>query len=1092
MKSSSNGSNPNKTRTRIRILALGPLTLLVLSAVYALWLIAPTKATLLTLISRSTSPEISLSFLTVLLDREPDNRQIKLLMAKNIHQLGNIRGAIEIIEPLLNGPESNKDWHAHALYLEAVMAGAYSEKPLLNTYAISKVEPLFVNTNHIPNVMLARRFADLALSLNMQAYALTILKPHIGSDETSYDELISLALQISDYTTALALLSESLGLTYDKSGIAADVKVNSPNNKQQIKDDLLSLHKIYRWQGHITKAFEISLLLVEKYPSEPQLRDAIEEAKALGDIYHEGRFYDELANIDKLLSDEYAAWLNALEKSQGTAVTVLSVKKLMRKRPRDPVLIIELARLYSYTSEHSRVVKLYQQLKKYRSLGFSEAVRFAEAYIMLNQPEDALRVLVEPVNWLNADEPYLQMVAFLSWELSQKPLALASQDALIKRSDKNIDVYRYIQLHAPFTEQDIPTLVQLYAKTENKALLLEAINIAYQSEVSAGSSPDRTVKRDFGMKVLMELALQNDAMKDRADVNYYRAMYAVQQQQYKDAHRFFRLSLNSEHLFTPTINSYIWWAIEIQDVNTMRELYDTYGTVLRDNPEFELTFAVLTQQLANHQHADMWYRKYLITNDKTDKTDITVLIHYASLLEELKLYEHAYKLRRYFAENLSQTLDTLPSDYVPEYSLLELVAGDAAAAVLTTSQALLNPSVNSVAQFFQYQQLSGNDDAIRFWQQRTSLADYALTDTRYGQGQLNRLTTTSTSRRHYQGDAQEYASLTQPSRVEQDDSGKNGYITVMNGRSALRSQYIANTTWDINTLQLDYYQLLKHGDWQLSSYYQTAEQSGIFANSSIDDEFRLSGLIRYQFNRNEWLFGVDIADGLGEQRLGFNVNYIHQFDRMWRVELGAGLNNDIRASQALALAGSDDVVNAGFYYQPSNRTNMALTLGYHQMSTRFDDEIGTGWSGSLRVAEQLFFSSPAWQVYADYSMHETDLNSGPLLGISDWLQGTQQITSNDFISSSYQRLAIGQRLYRGATGVPEQLRQFNGLAQPRYWLDTAVGYNFVTSDPELLLGLGLGWPVIGNDELYFHLDWQSHDRNGEQSLEVSFGYFYSF
>ncbi|SQD79248.1 tetratricopeptide repeat protein [Moritella yayanosii] len=1093
MKNSSNEVNPKKTSSRIRILALGPLTLLVLSAVYALWLIAPTKATLLTLISRSTSPEISLSFLTELLDRDPDNRQIKLLIAKNIHQLGNIRGAIDVIESLLNGSESNKDWHAHALYVDAVMAGAYSENPQLNAYAISKVEQLFDNTKHIPNVMLARRFADLALSLNMPIYALSILKPHLGSDEISYDELISLALQISDYTTALALLSESLGLTYDKKGIAAHVKVNSPHNTQQIKDDLLSLHKIYRWQGHITKAFEISLLLVDKYPSEPQLRDAIEETKALGDIYHEGLFYDELADIDRLLPDEYADWLNALEKSQGTAVTVLSVKKLMRKHPDDTVLIIELARLYSYTNEYSRVIKLYQQLKKHRSLGFSDAVRCAEAYIMLNQPENALKVLVEPVNWLKADDAYLRMVAFLSWELSQKPLALASQDALIKRSDNNIDVYRYIQLHSPFTEQDIPTLVQLYAKTENQALLLEAINIAYQSEVSAGSRSGRTVKRDFGLKSLMELALQNDAMKDRADVYYYRAMYAVQQQQYKNAHHFFRLSLNSEHLFTPTINSYIWWAIEIQDVNTMRELYDTYGLVLRDNPEFELTFAVLTQQLANLQHADMWYRKYLITNDKTDKTDITVLIHYASLLEELKLYEHAYKLRRYFAENLSQTLDTLPSDYVPEYSLLELIAGDAAAAVLTTSRALLNPSVNSVAQFFQYQQLSGNSDAIRFWQQRTSLADYFLANVtnEQGQVQLDTLTTASISARHYQY-GKEYASLSQPSRGNQDDSGKDGYITVMHGRSALRGQYIANTTWDINTLQLDYYQLLKHGDWQLSSYYQTAEPSGIFSDSSIDDEFRLSGLIRYQFNRNEWLFGVDIADGLGDQRLGFNVNYIHQFDRMWRVELGAGLNNDIRASQALALAGSDDVVNAGFYYQPSNRTSMALTLGYHQMSTRFDDEIGTGWSGSLRVTEQLFFSSPAWQIYADYSMHDTDLNSGPLFGISDWLQGSQQITSNDFISSSYQRLAIGQRLYRGAPGVPEQLRQFNGLAQPRYWLDTAVGYNFVTSEPELLLGLGLGWPVIGNDELYFHLDWQSHDRNGEQSLEISVGYFYSF
>lgn len=1085
----------NNKKSRVKVLTLVPLAVLLMSALSTLWLITPTKEVLLTLISRSTSPKISLSFLNVLLVRDPNNRHIKLLIAKNIYQTGDIRRVIEFVEPLLNDANNNQDWRAYSLYLEAVVEGGYASDASLNSYSNQKVDLLFKNIKHIPDAKVARRFADVALSLNMPAQALSILTPHIASLETSYEELISLALQVSDYDTALTLLSASSGLSYDDTRVIRGAHVNTQYNKGTA-DKLARIHQIYRWQGSTTKAFEISLLLAAHEPTEQALRDGLSEAKALGDIYHEGLFYNQLAVRSQLTTAEYAPWLNALEKSQGTEAALTTLDKLRQENPGNRQFIIELARLYSYSSAHEQVISLHPQLKVNGPLIASETRRFANAYIMLNQPDDALAVLIEPTDWLEADDEYLQMVAVLAWDLSNKEVALATQHALIKRSDKHIDVYRYVRLHRPFSEYDVPELVALYRRTKNKTLLLEAMNVVANRVTKKLTSPHEVVSNEYGMGKLLDLALQNKTMNERADVYYYRAMYAIQQSRMRDGHRFFRLSLNAEPLFIPTINNYIWWAIEIQDRNTMRELYDSYSFVLKDHSALGLTFATLSQELAYHQHARYWYQEYLLVDEKTD---ITALIHYASLLTDMKLYEQANRLRFYIAIHHASSLAELPNHAVFQHALVGLSAGDAVAANLATKQVLMQPSASSVAQFFEYQLMTGNTDATRFWYQRTSLSHYTLPKSQLlameKHNQVPAQAEDITTRRDSAWiPALQYADNANqiPSQISSWQVEGGFYPQFTNYRSALRSQYIANTAWDINTVRLDYYQLAKFGNWQLSNYYQTADSTGVFASDNIEDEFRLRGLAHYWLNRSDWQFMFDFAEGVGEQRLGLNVNYSTQFNRRWRFELGAGINNDIRASQALALAGSDNVVNAGALYQPSYRTNVEFKANFHQLSTRFDDEIGDGWSGSLRVTEQLFFNSPAWQIYADYSMHEVNLSSTPLLGINDWHQGLTPLTSSDFISPRYQRLALGQRFYQGAVGISDSIKQFNYLSQPRYWFDSAVGYDLVTSQPVLLLGLGLGWPIFGHDELYFNVDWQSQDRNGEEAEKVSIGYFYSF
>ncbi len=1096
-----------RPRPRIKLLNTWSLIILTLTSICALWLVAPTKVMLLELIARSTSPEISLSFLKILSDQEPNNRNIKRLIAQSLLQMGNIREAITHAEPLLTDFSDEKDWDAYSVYLDAVIAGAYSADPSLKAQSTTKARSLLNTVDVIPDADIARKFADAAMSLEMPEKALHILKPHLNSNKTDHEELIELAMQTSDFDYALKLLSETLELGKRPGELTmTDTGPQKSYDKKTKTEKLVRMHQIYRWQGKIDKALEISLLIVADEPSELQLREALAETKALGDIYHEGVLFNQLARANHIKSDEYDEWLNALEKAQGTYVALDSVNRLRKQRPHDTALIIELSRLHSYTSDHQQVVKQYRKLKQYRKPTLAEATRFADAYIMLNQPQRALDVLTAPKNWLMADSKYLQTVLALAWDLSNKTLASASQNQLIARSTDNLDVYRYIQLNRPFAEEDIPTLVSLYNSSASKDLLLLAIRTAYESVLRHAVRATYKYGDSKKMDLLLKLALQNDNIKNDAEVLYYRALLAVHQNKRLDAHHLFMETLRVDKWYLPAITSYMWWAIDINAQKSLRYLYDTYHLPLRGNRELWPTFAAAAQQLGDYQQADMWYRKQLI---ESSEPDVATLIHYASLLEMLKQKDQARRLRLYISRHLSEELLALPDGDISLRSLVALIAGEATALELTANKTLQKPNSKTVAEFLRYQLALQQTEAVRFWHQRTLLSNYALPNWQelsiaiqhHDKPTMERLLAESFSLPL----ADRYYALQATGRHQlawlegQEKIGKLADIDVESQlrkihvrqhpkmTRSIRSQYDNNYQWKINRFRVDYYDQHSDGYWRLGGDFQTAGTPDIFAGNNIDDEFRLRGGSQYQLNNSEWGLAFDIADGLGDNRYGIKASYQTALDNYWTGTIGVGLNNDIRASQPLATAGSDNLINLNLHYQPTGRKSLALRMNYHEMSTRFGDDIGTGWDGSIRASELIFFADPAWQVYGEYSMHRANLNNTPLDGINSWNQGTNTLTSADFLDDKYERVSLGQRFWHGNPGTPGPT-----APSPRYWFDSSVGYNLITERADMTLSSGLGWRIIGNDELYFSIDWQSQDRNGDQSSKTSIGYFYAF
>lgn len=304
---------------------------------------------------------------------------------------------------------------------------------------------------------------------------------------------------------------------------------------------------------------------------------------------------------------------------------------------------------------------------------------------------------------------------------------------------------------------------------------------------------------------------------------------------------------------------------------------------------------------------------------------------------------------------------------------------------------------------------------------------------------------------------------------------------------SLRSQVNRNSQWDITRYSLDYYAPLHNGFWRAGSDYQTAGTPEQLTGSNIDNETRFRGQYFYRRPEATWQIGIDLANGVGDQRLGATARYQTSLDSYWNASLKLGVNNASQASQLLTLAGKDNVAGITLDYQPTVREAASLQLNLHELSTRFGDDIGHGWDLNIYLSEQLFFADPAWQLYGSLSLQKINLSSDPLSGINAWHQGTTPLTSADFIDDDYQRIAIGQRIWHGNPGTPGAT-----VPSPRYWLDSSIGYNVTNNRPDITLGAGLGWRIVGNDELYLSADWQSQDRNGDESLSLSLGYYYSF
>jgi len=993
--------------------------------------------------------------------------------------------------------------------------------------AISYASLLFAVEENFEN---ARRLLDLLLSVNSKVQIQNFLGNYEGYLSSS-PKFLNMAVVYAEKTGSLALAQtlvdkliaiEADAQTYNTASRIAQNRGELALAAKYLEKALeidpqaegyIRLNQLYRWMGNILLAQRSSVKGVQLDPSETAIRNGIEESKALDDLGNAGMLYAKLSERNFVTQQDYDAWLDAIEKGQGFDKATKSLLSLLSKRPDDTALLSHNARLSSYTNSHQLVVNTLLKIQQLRPLSYEEVLRGANALIMLDKPSEALKLMKKGPRWQDANEEYIEMLAALAFDNSDRELAIQTQQQLKSMGSDAFSRYQYIRLLSPLNQENAEKLLPIYESSQDNELLFTLLS--YASEVNNTSL----------LNQLLEPTLHRSEYNKEANMLMWQAKYFEinnNMSAAKDKYlKMFALDPNNEL----AISNLIWFALEQDDKEYLNNTYQDVKAKSLSNPNLWLAMASASEALGLDDEALAWYRKLLLadsvlfanTNQASteslvsQKTSPSVLLNYASLLARSGNNRHAYAIRKHLFAHKSAQLLALPEGDISYRSLVGMFLSPSLAKKMTRNAAILKPSQTNFEALLSQNLADQQAYKILFWQQQKAFANFKMPDWQQlsmailqkDVKQINHLLDNSSllsmpdkyiaymkTGRHneaWQLGEKQLGSTNNDAQQQALRALHAQLHPIKTHSTHVQSAFLS--PWDVNKFTLEYLSPHEFGNWRVSTYKQDIALENTNLRSLDPHEVGIGASYFYQQANSTWQLKLDFADGVGNTRFGVLGEYSKTINDYFSANVHAGVNLPNQFSRLMYIAGKENRLGVDLAYRPTARESLFLNTSYRTLSTRFGDDVGEGWGVNLRFNEQLFFNDPAFQVYANLNIQKYSLNDAPLTAFNrnfnTQLLNRRPYNSLDFAQTDFRRFSIGQRLENGLTGIAGRTKP-----SPTYWLDTSVGYNQISQDIDIAISSGLGLPIFGDDELYLKVDWQSADFNGEETLFLSLGYIY--
>ena len=313
------------------------------------------------------------------------------------------------------------------------------------------------------------------------------------------------------------------------------------------------------------------------------------------------------------------------------------------------------------------------------------------------------------------------------------------------------------------------------------------------------------------------------------------------------------------------------------------------------------------------------------------------------------------------------------------------------------------------------------------------------------------------------------------------------------------------TTQDTANLHQTFNRAVQLGSrWQNLGNF-TVQRSGITGQFS-EDEFRWqlsantlkadgSGrLISTPGRKTETSFEVDRRSGNSTWSLSASRLPRYQqddlaisaaFNQQWsdRIALGAGYHFQERtpnSAEAWWLTRRDRAyVSAG--YTPFSRLNLNAQLEQLTVDSLENDQLADGYGLDLNATYTIFSNDPAWILSAGYRNQQLSL--AETLPASTLAALDQPLETASLLTEEYERIGVGTRWFHGS---PHALSR--STPSPRAFLGLDAGYVLSTSTAEIGVEVGLGWRVLGDDELALSGRWSSEGLDGNGRTEFNLTY----
>lgn len=258
--------------------------------------------------------------------------------------------------------------------------------------------------------------------------------------------------------------------------------------------------------------------------------------------------------------------------------------------------------------------------------------------------------------------------------------------------------------------------------------------------------------------------------------------------------------------------------------------------------------------------------------------------------------------------------------------------------------------------------------------------------------------------------------------------------------------------------------------------------SGLLSAARGDDAGRFrqlpptarDGQIEWTNNASDWLLtaGVGQKEAVTGSRFWSKLEAVFNPLHRWQLVLGDYRGERATDSYEAWWLLSKKRHSLALSYQLDSRTT--FTGRYDRISFDSDDQgqIARGNVFTLSGVLQPWRSTPDWLLSAEYT--QQDLTRLDALGDVMQSRFDTPLAPGELLTADYRRFSVASRW---------QQHNPHGLlaqgAQPGWFLDLRAGYVFSSSNAEFGLSGGVSWSLGGNDELALSAEYSSDSLDGD-------------
>ncbi|PIB51470.1 biofilm formation protein PelB [Pseudomonas sp. 2588-5] len=793
------------------------------------------------------------------------------------------------------------------------------------------------------------------------------------------------------------------------------------------------------------------------------------------------------------------------------------LRTYLRKYPSHRLAWTRLLQNLENTGQFAAKGTLYKDYAKRYKLTTDELVDWASTEMKLFNEQAAWEV-VKSADASIDDPEYWRTRAALAWDLERDEDLRVSLEKLLSLNGKLVsgDESQLITLYRTRDPQRaLALMVASWHRAQDPQRLVEALQLAQELE-----EWDQVV-------ALLEDAKQYPDAYEQAQVLAVRGALAIEQGDSAEAERLYLLGLSrypNDNLFRERLT---WLYVDQADTAKLKPLLTKWRAYAREDRLLWLPFASASQLLGRDAEALAWYRLYL----KLSPNDWLVQAAYADALETSGYQDAAQRLRLKLlrnpeADNLQPSsqryaiwLRLMSSSYSPRKAQQELLKwkdGSPSMKQLWFERLLARlDATNQEAQkddwlawartqglkVDRYEQIQEALRSRNKAQVETLLASSDLNPAQRAQAlsRLNRNNEALETSLSALGDDQPGSVNEQLRRqaVEIHESTPQGALL------SYQKQDFGGLSFDSPRLEIAH----NLGDkWYADVEMEHGKYKGDDVISSrIGEESNAALTLIRSVENGSWKLFADTSQRQDDDRNGLGLSRMWQLGTSHQLETGLDWHRKSDDSGLMRAFGQQDRAWVGGRHGLTARDQLSWEVAQRSFSTRAGDSLGTGHAVKLELNHTLEFAGPSWTVRSgvDYQKNSvkdrnldylssrnggaikiTPQSTDPDTGALDPLD-VDTVTGADLLQSRYGQLYVGSSWRRGIPGALVR-------SKPQYtWLvDMTAGWQWTDQTFNYGINTGVGFEVLGDDELALTFGYQSAPQGGDGKSGGTLGMSY--